>query len=871
MALEDDISGSKTENRIPMNLKFQLAFIGFNFLLLLIPTATAQSSWRSTYYPEDWTPPENANFYTDAFIQDFSYAGYHMGEIPLPTSDPGISVDVTDRPYAADPTGATSSTAAIQAAIDDVGNQGGGVVFLPPGTYRVEPGSRDHCLEIRHSHVVLRGAGPNQTRIFNNSSNMRQKAIIKVIPASGPGWNSNHSSSMTNITADLMTPTRFIPVQSVSQFSAGDWVIVRNNMTDAWADEHLEVEWKARKSSLRGTTFYRQIVAINSSTNEIEIDVPLRYALKPRDNARVYLAPPMLEEVGIENLAIGNRESTNTTGWQDPDGTLNNNAHSNSSNGAYHNHQSWLIDITRIRNSWIRNVSSYQPNVNSAGSHMLSNGIILDECRGVTLESVHLKSAQYGGGGGNGYGFRIQSNEILLTDCSAETFRHGFVISFMRASGIVIHRSLDADSRKCTGVTGRLRTGSSGSDFHMWFSPSCLIDDMTMHNSLYRIVHRLGVANDHNAVTAHSVVWNIRAMGNRFPLAVATSQTRYGYVIGTSGDRPDVRYQPPDNWAFRYDVGGIRSAPVDIVEGIGQGATLQPQSLYLDQLARRLGDDSGVDPEPVEPLIPLKVASVTASDHQDPNVPENTLDDDPDTRWSAQGDGQYIEFMLEEPATVSQAWIAWFNGNERFFSFEIETSMDGVAWTNVYSDLSGSTSSLSNTPQSYDVTETVARYIRIIGYGNTVNDWNSINSVSFVSPPPFWLTRTEMWRSHHFGTTDDTGEAAMTANPDGDAYDNWAEYILGTDPAVPNFDPPLEIDDTGDPFTLAFNTREATGPGYEGLIRYYTVEYSEDFSIWHELEDARDIAGTGRRVVVEFPDGIEGRRFFRLKVRIDML
>ena len=277
---------------------------------------------------------------------------------------------------------------------------------------------------------------------------------------------------------------------------------------------------------------------------------------------------------------------------------------------------------------------------------------------------------------------------------------------------------------------------------------------MTMHNSLYRIVHRRGVANDHNAVTAHSVVWNIRAMGNRFPIAVATSQTRYGYVIGTSGDRPDVRYQPPDGFAFPYDVDGSRSAPNDIVEGMGQGATLQPQSLYLDQLARRLGDDSGGggSPEVEEPINTLTVVSVSASDHQDPNVPLNTLDHDLESRWSAQGNGQYIEFTLEEPGTVGQVWIAWFNGNERFFNFEIETSLDGVGWTHVYSDISGSSSAQTNSLQPYSVTETVAQYIRITGYGNTVNDWNSITAVAFSAAPPAGLVRE--W---NFDTPGDVG------------------------------------------------------------------------------------------------------------------
>ncbi len=59
----------------------------------------------------------------------------------------------------------------------------------------------------------------------------------------------------------------------------------------------------------------------------------------------------------------------------------------------------------------------------------------------------------------------------------------------------------------------------------------------------------------------------------------------------------------------------------------------------------------------------------------------------------------------------------------------------------------------------------------------------------------------------------------MTANPDGDAYDNWAEYLLGTDSTEPNVELPLEMESVGDPLILAFNTREATGPGYDGLTR----------------------------------------------------
>ena len=73
------------------------------------------------------------------FLHDFSYAGYHMGEVNIPPDPPGAVIDVTQAPYHADKTGVFDATAAIQAAIDDSSADGGGIVYLPPGTYRIRP------------------------------------------------------------------------------------------------------------------------------------------------------------------------------------------------------------------------------------------------------------------------------------------------------------------------------------------------------------------------------------------------------------------------------------------------------------------------------------------------------------------------------------------------------------------------------------------------------------------------------------------------------------------------------------------------------------------------------------------------------------
>lgn len=64
--------------------------------------------------------------------------------------------DVTN--YGADPTGTNDSAAAIQSAIAAAGATNGNIVYLPPGTYKI-----NSTLDIPYSGVVLVGAGSGST------------------------------------------------------------------------------------------------------------------------------------------------------------------------------------------------------------------------------------------------------------------------------------------------------------------------------------------------------------------------------------------------------------------------------------------------------------------------------------------------------------------------------------------------------------------------------------------------------------------------------------------------------------------------------------------------------------------------------------
>src|SRR5438046_2946251 len=67
-------------------------------------------------------------------------------------------------------------------------------------------------------------------------------------------------------------------------------------------------------------------------------------------------------------------------------------------------------------------------------------------------------------------------------------------------------------------------------------------------------------------------------------------------------------------------------------------------------------------------LPPPPAASVVASAN-DGNVPQNTLDKSLATRWSAQGDGQWIRYDLGALANIDHVDIAWYVGDTRISYF----------------------------------------------------------------------------------------------------------------------------------------------------------------------------------------------------------
>jgi hypothetical protein len=532
--------------------------------------------WRSVLYPENWQPPAEASFYHDKFIQDFSYAGYRRGEAAVPRIE-GPVFDVTT--FGADPTGAADSTAAIQAALNAARTAGGGVASLPPGTFRISHGGGSELLRISGNGVVLRGSGPDRTFLLNTTVAMRDLATIRIrglTPSEGP---------TVSIVTDITTPARRVYLTDVASFATGDLIEVLRDFTEAWILEHGQETWWNAGTDIPDPANYRRLVtAVNTTENWIEIDIPLRYAVLTRDNARVRKLSGRIKECGIEDLSIGNVQHSGSE-WGETDYEV-------PGTSAYDVSFSWVIDVQRAIDCWVSNVRSFQPEGNSSTSHNPSNGIRLGSSKNITVRDCHFQRPQYGGGGGNGYMYRLQgADDCLVMDSIAEFNRHGFVVSHSGTTGNVFLRCEDRTSNRATGSGGGGYStgGGDGSDNHMQFSHSNLWDQCRAVDSFYEAIFR--VTTGHGLSTAHGVYWNTSGSGTAYPdKLVATEQGRYGYVIGTSGTVDAVTTKDPSLH---------HTAPADHIEGEGLGRTLVPPSLYQDQLERRLG--AGIEVTSVKP------------------------------------------------------------------------------------------------------------------------------------------------------------------------------------------------------------------------------------------------------------------------------
>jgi hypothetical protein len=116
--------------------------------------------------------------------------------------------------------------------------------------------------------------------------------------------------------------------------------------------------------------------------------------------------------------------------------------------------------------------------------------------------------------------------------------------------------------------------------------------------------------------------------------------------------------------------------------------------------------------------------------------PERSLDGDLKTAWMAEGDGVWIQYDFGSVQPLKALELAFSSGDQRVYTFDILVSPTGTdgSWTAVADKAKSSGTTLQMEPFAFPTAQ--ARYVRIVGHGNTSEKfakWCNVAEAAFVT------------------------------------------------------------------------------------------------------------------------------------------
>lgn len=180
-------------------------------------------------------------------------------------------------------------------------------------------------------------------------------------------------------------------------------------------------------------------------------------------------------------------------------------------------------------------------------------------------------------------------------------------------------------------------------------------------------------------------------------------------------------------------------------------------------------------------------ATATASTWHPSYPPSNVLDGDINTRWAGYGSGATLTVDLGSTKAISAVKLAFYKGDQRITTFDVQLSTNNSSWTTVLSSAKSSGSTKWN--QTFSFSERSARYVRLVGYTSNVNNWTDITKFSVVSgggsgdcDKPSDVLDLTNWKitvpyTSATGSTDgNTNKAAEVKQPALDSYERSPEF-----------------------------------------------------------------------------------------------
>jgi hypothetical protein len=275
--------------------------------LILTNTNTFQKFVNVNYL--DVVNPNLANV---PLLIDYSYAGYRHSEEEITIKNKTL-FNVLD--YGADKTGVNYSIVAIQAAVDAAKLNGGGVIYFPKGTYKVnDTDDGANIIKIKSSNIVFQGEDMNNTIIYLDKPTIDACAT--------PSISFEGSSICTpkyNIIRDEPRGSSFIKLDSVEFFKIGDTIAISSPENDGKnPSKYTEYYNKMMETYYGGLTLLKAWANYKDINQMYEIESidKINNIIKIKGVLHIYIFAnlftacrrfALLDNCGVENITFRGR------------------------------------------------------------------------------------------------------------------------------------------------------------------------------------------------------------------------------------------------------------------------------------------------------------------------------------------------------------------------------------------------------------------------------------------------------------------------------------------------------------------------------------------------------------------------------------
>lgn len=124
----------------------------------------------------------------------------------------------------------------------------------------------------------------------------------------------------------------------------------------------------------------------------------------------------------------------------------------------------------------------------------------------------------------------------------------------------------------------------------------------------------------------------------------------------------------------------------------------------------------------------------------------------------------------------------------------------------------------------------------------------------------------ETWRFQWFGTIENTGNAALEADPDNDGTTNLYEFAYGLDPTQSDTPPKPQIALHNGNIELTYLRGSLASSDLSFTVPWTETLNGTDWTYGHDTEEILSDNGTQQSVKVLIPMGSNGKRFVRLEI-----